>query len=424
VLAGWLLTQSKGGAVALAVSAVVFFAFVPGRLRALVPTFVAAAFVAAASRPLTAPFRAKEEPGLGDAIRHGGTTLVWLALAAAAAGVLYAFVDRRVEIAERARRLAGLVVIAALAAAIAGGIVAFFVVVDHPGRFAEHKWRSFKHLPTHESSTTHLLTLGSNRYDFWRVALREFEHHPLAGIGGRGFGAAYLQKRRSAETPARSHSFELDVLSEEGLVGFALLAAALVPLLAVALRRARAGDVAGAAAVAGGTYALVHASGDWTWTFPAVGVPLFVLLGAAASGDEPRPIPGRAAIPAAAAALALAVLAFAPPWLSARFTAQALKGSASPARDLRWARRLDSLSTEPLVAESVLARSPARSAAPLERAVAKEPRSAGLRYLLGVTYLEAGRRARARRELLVAKRLDPDDVQIRQALAQAQKKPR
>ena len=29
------------------------------------------------------------------------------------------------------------------------------------------------------------LTIGSNRYDFWRVAVHEFAHHPVAGIGAR-----------------------------------------------------------------------------------------------------------------------------------------------------------------------------------------------------------------------------------------------
>jgi hypothetical protein len=416
VLGGWLLTQSKGGAVALVLSAVVLFAFVPGRLRFLVPTLIAAAFVAAAVRPLTAPFRARDEPTLGDAIRHAGTTLIWLALAAAALGIVYAFVDRRVSVPEARRRLAGAIALAALAVAVIASVVAFFVAEAHPGRFAEQKWRSFKHLPTHESGTTHLLTLGSNRYDFWRVALDEFADHPLAGIGGRGFGVAYLQHRRSAETPARSHSLELDTLSEEGLVGFALLVAAVAPLLALALARARRGDLGAAAAFAASVYAVVHATGDWTWTFPAVGVPLFVLLGAATSSDDGPALRRRAAVPAAALAFALALFAFAPPWLSARFTAQALEGSAAPARDLHWARRLDPLATDPLVAQSVLARTAAGRTRPLERAVRKEPRSAALRYLLGTAYADAGRRALAKRELRAARRLDPGDVLIAAAL--------
>src|SRR5207237_560118 len=48
LLASWLLTQSKGGGAALLVSAIVFFAICPARLRALLPTLVAAALVGAA----------------------------------------------------------------------------------------------------------------------------------------------------------------------------------------------------------------------------------------------------------------------------------------------------------------------------------------------------------------------------------------
>src|SRR5205085_1524736 len=98
-----------------------------------------------------------------------------------------------------------------------------------------------------DTFATHLVQVGSNRYDSWRVALDEFAHHPLLGIGSRGFGTAYLQHRRTDENPTRSLSIELDTLSETGLVGFALLLAALgIPLL-LALRRARV-ELAGAAA--------------------------------------------------------------------------------------------------------------------------------------------------------------------------------
>ena len=60
-------------------------------------------------------------------------------------------------------------------------------------------------LPRNETTSTHLLTLGSNRYDFWRVAIHQFREHPVGGIGARGFRVAYLGARRSPETPARAH---------------------------------------------------------------------------------------------------------------------------------------------------------------------------------------------------------------------------
>jgi len=57
-LSGWLLTQSKGGGLALAVSAVVFFAVSGSRVRMLVPTLIVGGVAAAGFYPLTQPFRA------------------------------------------------------------------------------------------------------------------------------------------------------------------------------------------------------------------------------------------------------------------------------------------------------------------------------------------------------------------------------
>src|SRR5207302_3889681 len=135
--------------------------------------------------------------------------------------------------------LAGLFARFCVVAGVVVGLAAFVAVEHHPVGFLDAKWNAFKHKPTSGREQTHLFELGSNRYDFWRVAFGEFGRHPLLGDGSRGFATAYLEHRQSAESPARAHSLELDALSETGLVGFALLAAAIgLPLLAVG-RRAR-----------------------------------------------------------------------------------------------------------------------------------------------------------------------------------------
>jgi hypothetical protein len=416
LLSGWLLAQSKGGAVALVVSALVFFAACPQRLRALVPAAIAAACAGVAARTLTEPYRAEPE-ALEAAIRGAGVALLLASAAAAAIGLVYALADRRVTVSPAAHRVAGIAVLAALAAALAGGIATFLVRVDDPRGWASDRWASFKRLPEQHTGSTHLLSLGSNRYDFWRVALGETREHPLGGIGARGFAPAYLVERRSDETPTRAHSVELDALSETGIVGGALLAAALgLPLVAVALRARR--SLLAAGLLGAGAYWLVHASGDWIWTFPAVTVPLFLLLGIGASGDAERPLSGLAGLAAGLAASALALLVLAPPWLSYRFVERAYAGPAEAASQLRWARRLDPLSTAPLVAEADLAEG-AEAIAPLERAVDKEPRRVELRLRLGLAFLAAGRRADARRELLAASRLFPGDPEVRRALRRA-----
>src|SRR2546423_6784495 len=219
LLAGWLLAQSKGGVIALAVSAVVFFAVTDARLRAAVPTVVAALLIGTAERPLTAPFRASSS-GLVGSIRHAGTIALRLTALAGLLGLAYSVADRRIQFSERAHRVAGRAALAGLVVAALGAAAGFFVAVDSAGSFFHRQWVSFKHLPKTETGSTHLLTIGSNRYDFWRVALHELEHHPLAGIGARGFGPAYLRERRGPQTPPRAPSVELHPPSGTGTVGF------------------------------------------------------------------------------------------------------------------------------------------------------------------------------------------------------------
>jgi O-antigen ligase len=298
------------------------------------------------------------------------------------------------------------------------------VTIDHPVSFARSKWAAFKHMPTSAQASSHLFTLGSNRYDFWRVAADEFAAHPLAGVGQHGFAAAYLVEGRSTETPQRSHSVILDQLSETGIVGLIFLVAGVgAPLLLVA-RRSRS-SLVHAGIFGAGVYWLVHASGDWIWTFPAIGIPLFLMLGIGSSARSDRPIRARVGVPAAAVVAAIALFTFLPPWLSARFTDDAL--SASPARardDLRWARRLDPLAVEPFVVQSALARTPSESIAALRRAVDLEPRSVANWYLLALEELKAGRRLQARRDLLIARSLYPRDPVIADALARTRMKSR
>jgi len=131
------------------------------------------------------------------------------------------------------------------------------------------------------------------------------------------------------------------------------------------------------------------------------------VAGAGSSGGDRRELARRPALVGAAVALAVAFVAFVPPWLSARLTDRG---------QFRWAKRLDPLTVDPYVAESARAGSPRASAAALEAAVRKEPRVVELRYDLALAYLRAREPHRARTQLLVARRLDPREPRIQQAL--------
>jgi hypothetical protein len=370
---------------------------------------VATALTTIAYRALTAPYRTESV----SEVKRAGAAILILAVVGAALGIGYALADRWLRIGPRATRLAGIAALVVLVAGLAAGLAIFYTRDYHQGWFGD-QWRAFKGGTETAQTSSHLLQLGSWRYDIWRVALHEFEHHPLAGIGSRGFGPAYLQLRHSTDVPARAHSFELDALSELGIVGFLLVVCAVALPFVGVVRRMRAADPAATAAFAGCSYWLIHGTVDWIWTVPACGLPFFLLLGTGGAGGEREELGRRAAIPAAAVAVVVSLVAFVPPWLSARLTERG---------QIHWAKRLDPLSVDPYVAQAARARSPAASVAALQAAVRKQPRVVELRYDLALAYLHARQPRRARAELLVAHRLDPREPRIQDALKHLPKRP-
>jgi O-antigen ligase len=412
-----LLAQSKGTALGLIVSTVLFFAIVPLRLRMLVPTLLAIAPIAVTVVPLTDPYRASGAD-VADAIRTAGLVLLLATAVAAALGVGYAVVDRRTTLSTRAIRLAGVAVSAVVALAVVAAVATFAVRVESPGGYVSQRWNDFTH-DTATAGATHFSSLGSQRWNYWTTAAHTFGDHPLAGVGSRGFGVVYAQTGRSTEQPQRAHSLFMDVLAEEGVVGAVLLLATLVPLAILGLRRAR--RAAGAAAlVAAAAGWLAQSAVDWTWTFPALGILFFVVVGIACSADESMPPPRRRARAAAAGAAAIAVVALLP-WLSSRFVLHALAHPNGSASDLRWARRLDPLSPTPYVAQWRLAFDSSDKIFALHHAVRKEPRNAALHYVLGLEFEKANATAAARAELATAHRLAPRDRLFAAALARVRR---
>ncbi len=134
--------------------------------------------------------------------------------------------------------------------------------------------------------------LGSNRYDFYRVALDEFLAHPLVGIGADNFQQQYLRHGHSGETPHYPHSVELRTLSQTGVIGTLLALLGLGAALLAAMRARAAPDRLGAgvaaAALAGFGYWVVHGSVDWFWEFAGLGAPAFAMLGLSCALSAPR----------------------------------------------------------------------------------------------------------------------------------------
>ena len=174
---------------------------------------------------------------------------------------------------------------------------------------------------------------------------------------------------RSNETPVRAHSLPLDTLLETGAVGISCWLAAFVVIAAGFARRRS--TLAGTAALGTLAFFAVHASGDWVWTFPAVGIPVFLVLGIALASGSSRPLAPRVAVAAGGAVLVATLLLFVPPWLSGRITDRVAAGEAS-VESLSWARRLDPLAVEPFLVEANLAPTPRR---PSRRSSARPNRS-------------------------------------------------
>jgi O-antigen ligase len=322
-----LLSQSRGSVYATPVMLVLVFALVPCRVRTfvvLLPVAVGLGTIV----PTLLRVGERLEHGSAGAARaalHSATVATFAAagavgLVVAAGAALESRRPPSPATAARARRWVGAAALLGLVAVLAGG----WAAAGNPLTRVEHGWQTFKGGYAADATTGNRLVsgLGSNRYDFYRVALDEFVAHPVAGIGADNFAQQYLRHGRSEETPHYPHSVELRTLVQTGLVGALLALVGLGAALLAGARAMRAGDPAdqrgreadqrgreadqrgreadqrgreadplgravdsalgravAAAALAGFAYWAVHGSVDWFWEFAGLGAPAFALLG-------------------------------------------------------------------------------------------------------------------------------------------------
>jgi hypothetical protein len=349
-----LLGQSRGAFYATPIMLVLVFALVPGRIRTfavLVP--VAGAIGATAPAVLRVGNKLAHNRVVASHLHAAVTAIFIAALVTGLVVALASAVEQRAPLSARAgarlRTVIGACAVATLIGLVAGG----WAAAGDPVARLRHGWDTFKSVKGYgaNSSGGRLTSgLGSNRYDFFRVALDEFSAHPLVGIGADNYQLQYLRHGRSSETPRYPHSVELRTLAETGVAGFVLGLVGLGAALAAgfrAVRASRTGDAlapdVAVAALGGFAYWLVHGSFDWFWEFAGLGAPAFALLGIACSlsgtgargprgaggartsaapgADQPaaRQRPRAARVAAMLLALCAAVAAaasLAPPWLS------------------------------------------------------------------------------------------------------------
>jgi tetratricopeptide (TPR) repeat protein len=441
-----LLSQSRGSLYATPVMLVLVFALLPGRTRTFALLVPVVCGIGAAA---PAVLRADDlhNGAVRSAAVHSATLAMFVAAVVVALVVsLLAAAEARVGVSQvsqgRIRTGVRVAAVVALVAIVAGGLA-----FGKPVSRIERGWDTFKGGYATDSTTGSRLIggLGSNRYDFYRVAVDEFLHHPLVGIGADNFEQQYLLHGRSEETPHYPHSVELRTLAETGLIGALLALVALAAALLAAARALRGPDPLArtvcAAALAGFGYWVVHGSFDWFWEFAGLGAPAFALLGigcALAPGrpvSSPEPAPQSGALrrwprPLAIAFGGLLTLVCAAslvtPWLSKLEIENAARiwtsrPQAAYSR-LKSAAALDPLADEAfLVAGSIALRYDElqRAEHQFSLALGRDPDDAYATLEQGAIASTKGDRAEALRLLTRAAHLDPREPVTRQALETA-----
>jgi len=420
-----IIPQSCGALLSLPIAAVLYLVLVPGRARALIHVALVGAAAALALDPLLGVYRASARAGaLSAALGDARDACILSFAALVLAGSALALLDSRVNLSARVTSATNrLLAVAAVAAAVGG--LAVLLAFGSPSHHARTVWNDFKSSEP-RSSSSHLVGLGSNRYDFWRVSLTILRNHPIGGAGADNFAVDYLRHRRSQEEPLYTHSFEMRLLAHTGIVGTLIFAAFLGAALLAAWRGRSRGEVLkrgiAATATAAFAYWFVHGSGDWLWEFPALSAPAFAWLGLATGLDRtPRvePLRARRLISRLAAATTivvalLAAVSFALPWVAARdvniaaHTWRADPDGAFAALDR--ARRLNMLTDLPDVTAGVIASRLGdlrRMRVSFVRALARNPDNWYSHLELGVVYTNEREYRRAVDQLRQARALNP-----------------
>jgi tetratricopeptide (TPR) repeat protein len=442
------LTQSRGAAIAVVAAVLVYLVASPQRLTAFAALALLAALTALSFDALVDVRDASTAAELDSELSRAQGTIALSTLTAAVVGVLAALAGPRIAPGSPARERLTRAGNRALVAVAALALVAGLVATGGPIEWVDDRWDDFRtsgYSEVESGGTRFGGSLGSNRYDFYRVALNEFVDHPFGGIGSENFVAPYLEQRRSPEAPRWPHSLAFRLLAQLGLVGTGLFLAFLGLALVAVARAIRTSEpaVAGiaAAALAGFTVWFVQGLADWLWAFGGLGLVAFGLLAVAArSSDAPpgthpaaRPqpfgVPSRPGSRRVGLVLLLVVLgvSLALPGIAARYTAAAYEdypetGLSVVLERLDRAAQLDFLSAEPLIAKGVIAQRFGRRRVAVEAfsdAVEREPHNWFARFERGMALAGLGRRAAAVAEITRAVRLNPRQPLARRVLRRA-----
>ncbi len=440
-----LLSQSRGVALSATVTTIAVLTLLPGRVRrayALLALGVSAALVAG---PVTSVYRSGVDGTVDTGLLQGAMqrALLVALLLGICWGLATLFVARVAESRPHNGAKLRSASIAALAGVVAVAAIGGIAMSGRLQSTIERQYAAFVQLSPDdggEATSSRLISGGGNRYDYWRIAVRDWQDDPIVGVGAGNYDRRYFLERTTTEDIRQPHSLPLQALGELGLVGGGFLAAFMVAIFAAVWRRRRLA-VAGAErylyVAATGSFCswLVQTSVDWMHLLPGITaaalVSAAVLLRPAppaetAQVDPPRAHRTRAVGLAlvAAAILALGGLSLSRQMLSEHYARQAATSLvAEPEAALRQADRALRLAPDFVPAHYTRAAALARSN---DADGARNALLEALRHdrgdfvtwaLLGDLEVRAGNLATARSHYAAALRRNPRDPALQRLVA-------
>jgi len=270
---GLYISFSRGAIFACAAGLLALVVLAPtrGQLRAVALTMAAAVLAAVLAAPLSSV--TSVAGALATRERQGAIALVGLGLIAGAAAAVALLLDGDARGGElRLPRHAGW---------LATGLVCLGLGLAVSVGSGESSGVPLS------GGASRLVTLQSNRYDYWRVALHAFAHEPVIGVGAGGWAVWWLRQRPYALGAHDAHSLELQTLAELGIVGFGLLAGSFTAFAMSGAQARRRAPALAAGPLAALVVWLAHSPLDWDWQMPAVTLIAAVLAGAVLGLTEP-----------------------------------------------------------------------------------------------------------------------------------------
>lgn len=435
--------QSRGWLFTLPIVVIVTIVVVRDRLRVVAYAVLPVAATVLPVHRLLAVYNDYQH--LDRAARQSGRPALLLCAAVFVIGTLFAWAEMLIRppaLSPRTKRIVG----GALAAAVIvlGGAGSVVATHGDPFGFVSRQWRGFSHPPTSSPTGSHFATVGSGRYDIWRVSLDALRAHPIGGLGQDNFADYYIVHRKTNEEVSWTHSFEMRLLAHTGLVGFALFATFLVAaLVAVARVRLRGGPPAStvaAIAVLPLVVWLVHGSVDWFWEMPALSGPALGFLGMAIALRDrdqevavvPAVVRAVARIPVAVRAmiglfvLLVLVAALGFPYLSVRKVSAAndvrARNPGAALSDLSEAAKLNPLSAEPSRVAGTIALQTGQfneAERRFRQSIDREPGGWFAWFGAGLAASALGNANQARHDFTVAASINSQQPVVKQALARA-----